>query len=109
MAKSTSKAPSILKISKDISAGRLLPVYYFFGDDSYSLDKTVKSIEKSLEPHIMSEFDREVIYAEDKSLPDILSIASSFPFGSEKKFILVKEFEKAANKKDLVGYIKSPA
>ncbi len=40
---------------------------------------------------------------------DIISIASSFPFGSEKKYVLVKEFEKINNKKNLVNYINSPA
>ncbi len=109
MAKSRLKAPSILNVSKDISSGKILPVYYFFGEDSFSLDKTVKQIEKSVEPYIASDFDKEVIYADDNNLPDILSIASSFPFGSDRKFILVKEFEKVSNKKDLVSYINSPA
>ena len=109
MAKSKIKAPSILKAAKDIIAGRILPVYYFFGEDNYSLDKTIREIEKKVEPFLTSDFDKEVIYAEDKNLSDILTIASSFPFGSEKKFVLVKEFEKINNKKELVNYIKSPA
>ena len=109
MAKSKIKVPSILNVSKDISSGKILPVYYLFGEDSFSLDKTIKDFEKSIEPFLTSDFDKEVIYADDKNLLDILSIASSFPFGSDKKFILVKEFEKVNNKKNLVNYINSPA
>jgi len=109
MAKSKIKAPSILNVSQDLKAGRMRPVYYLFGEDTFSLDKTIKEIEKSVEPFISSDFDKEIIYADDKNLTDILSIASSFPFGSEKKFILVKEFEKVNNKKNLTGYINSPA
>lgn len=109
MAKSRLKAPTLQNVSKDISAGRLLPVYYFFGEDSYSLDKVIKQVEKAVEPFITSDFDKEVIYAEDKNLTDMLSLASSFPFGSDKKFILIKEFEKVSNKKPLVSYINSPA
>ncbi len=109
MAKSKIKAPSILNVSKDIKSGRILPVYYLFGEDTFSLDKTIKELEKAIEPFLSSDFDKEVIYADDKNLTDILSIASSFPFGSEKKFILVKEFEKVSNKKSLTGYINSPA
>ena len=109
MAKSRLKAPTILNASKDISAGKLLPVYYFFGEDSYSLDKIIKQVEKAIEPFITSDFDKEVIYAEDKNLTDMLSLASSFPFGSDKKFILIKEFEKVSNKKNLVSYVNSPA
>ncbi len=109
MAKSKSKAPSILNVSKHITSGKILPVYYLYGEDTFSLDKTVKDLEKAIEPYLTSDFDKEIIYAEDKNLSDILSIASSFPFGSEKKFILVKEFEKIQNKKTLVSYINSPA
>jgi DNA polymerase-3 subunit delta len=109
MAKSRLKAPTVLNVSKDISAGKLLPVYYLFGEDSYSLDKVIKQLEKAVEPFITSDFDKEVIYAEDRNLIDMLSLASSFPFGSDKKFILIKEFEKVGNKKNLVNYINSPA
>jgi len=109
MAKSKLRVPSILHVSKDISAGKLLPVYYLFGEDTYSLDKTIKDIEKYIEPFLASDFDKDIMYAEDTTLSEIISIASSFPFGSVKKFVLVKEFEKISNKKDLLGYINSPA
>jgi DNA polymerase-3 subunit delta len=109
MAKSRIKVPPILNAQRDISSGKILPVYYFFGEDTYSLEKTIRELEKSVEPFLKSDFDKEIIYAEDRSLSDILSIASSFPFGSEKKFILVKGFEKITNKKDLLSYVDSPA
>ena len=109
MAKSRVKVPPILNVSKHISSGKLLPVYYLYGDDTFSLDKTVRDLEKAAEPYLTSDFDKEVIYAEDKNLQDIIAIASAFPFGSEKKFILVKEFEKIQNRKNLTVYINSPA
>ena len=109
MAKSKRKAPSILNVTKDLSSGKILPVYYLFGEDTFSFDKTIKELEKAVGPFLASEFDKEIIYAEDKDLQDILSIASSFPFGSEKKFILVKEFEKVSSKKNLVTYLNSPS
>lgn len=109
MSKSKIKAPSILNVSKDISSGKILPVYYFFGEDTFSLDKTIKDVENSVQPFLASDFDKEVIYAEDKNLLDIITIAQSFPFGSEKKFMLVKEFEKINDKKNLVSYLNSPA
>jgi DNA polymerase-3 subunit delta len=109
MAKSRSKAPSILNVSRDLLRGKVLPLYYFFGEDTFSLDKTVKELERYIGPFIASDFDKETIYGEDKNLTDILAIASSFPFGSEKKFILVKEFEKVNDRKNLVNYINSPA
>jgi DNA polymerase III delta subunit len=58
---------------------------------------------------LLSEFDKETIYSEDRSINDILSLASSFPFGSEKKLIIVKEAEKIKDKKPLKDYAASPA
>src|SRR5664280_2028240 len=38
----------------------------------------------------------------------LLSMASSFPFGSEKKFILFKEFDKVKDINSLTEYVKNP-
>ncbi len=40
---------------------------------------------------------------------DILGLATSFPFGSEKKLIIVKEAEKIKDKKPLKDYVSTPA
>jgi DNA polymerase-3 subunit delta len=58
---------------------------------------------------LLSEFDKETIYSEDRAITDILGLATSFPFGSEKKLIIVKEAEKIKDKKPLKDYASSPA
>jgi DNA polymerase-3 subunit delta len=108
MAKSKLTLPSVLDISKKISRNNLLPVYYFFGEESYSLDIGLKAVEKAVLPLIASDFDKETFYGENKTLSEVLDFASAFPFGSEKKFIIFKEFEKVKDKKILASYLKSP-
>ncbi len=66
-------------------------------------------LEKKITPLIDSDFDREVLYGEDKNMLDIINFASSFPFGSGKKYVLLKDFEKIKDKKNLINYIDSPA
>jgi DNA polymerase-3 subunit delta len=109
MAKYKPKIPTVLELSKKISKKNLLPVYYFFGEDSFSLDTGVKAVEKVVEPLITSDFDKETFYGENNSLAEVLDFASAFPFGSEKKLIIFKEFEKVKDKKNLFPYLKSPA
>jgi DNA polymerase-3 subunit delta len=104
-----SKAPSILEAIKEIKKRKFKPVYYFFGEDSYNLSSTLHTLEEAFQPLLLSEFDKEVIYSEDKSINDILGLAAAFPFGSEKKLIIVKEAEKIKDKKPLKGYAASPA
>ena len=68
MAKSRVKVPPILNVSQDLASGKILPVYYFFGEDTYSLDSTVEELEKKIEPYLASDFDKEIIYAGEKNL-----------------------------------------
>jgi len=104
-----SKAPSILEALTGIKKRKFKPVYYFFGEDSYNLSHTLHILEEAFTPLLLSEFDKETIYSEDKSINDILGIATAFPFGSEKKLIIVKEAEKIKDKKPLKDYASSPA
>jgi len=104
-----SKAPSILEAIAEIKKRNFKPVYYFFGEDSYNLTFALHTLEKTFRPLLSSEFDKETIYSEDRSITDILGLATSFPFGSEKKLIIVKEAEKIKDKKPLKAYADTPA
>lgn len=103
------KAPSIQEVEKQLKQKKLLPVYYLFGEDSYSIETTFKAIEKFIEPLITSDFDKETYYGENQTFANIAVLASTFPFGSEKKLITLKQAEKPRDKKEIVNYIKSPA
>ena len=104
-----SKAPSILEAIAEIKKRKFKPVYYFFGEDSYNLTTALQTLERVFKPLLHSDFDKETIYSDDKSIKDILGLASAFPFGSEKKLIIVKEAEKIRDKKSLKDYASSPA
>ena len=108
MAKSKINVPPITQIAGDLKNGKFLPVYYFFGEDTFSIESGLDLISKTIQPLISSEFDKEVFYGDDKTLVEILDFAAAFPFGSEKKLIIVKEFEKIRDKKALVSYLDSP-
>lgn len=108
MAKSRTSIPSILEAVKEIKKGKLKPVYYFSGDDSFGIETAFKVLEEKLTPLLTSDFDKEVFYGENKTLSEILDAASAFPFGSSKKFVVVRESEKIKDKKNLLSYADSP-
>ncbi len=103
------KAPTIQDIEKQLKQKKILPLYYLFGEDGYSIEVTVDAIEKAVQPFITSDFDSESFYAENQSFSNIISLASTFPFGSEKKLIIFKQVEKVKDKKELTSYAKSPS
>jgi len=103
-----SKAPSILEAVAEIKKRKFKSVYYFFGEDSYNLSFTLHTLEEAFQPLLLSEFDKETIYSEDRAITDILGLATSFPFSSERKLIIVKEAEKIKDKKPLKDFAASP-
>ena len=108
MPKTKIKIPPISEAVKNLKSGKLFPIYYLFGEDSYSIQNCLELIEEKVKPFLSSGFDKEIFYGDDKSLADVLSSASSFPFGSEKKIIIFKDFEKIRDKKSLSAYAQSP-
>jgi len=103
-----SKAPSILNVVEKVDKSNLLPIYYFFGNDYYLLQSALSTIETASAPLISSDFDRETFYGDDKNLNDVLDFASAFPFGSGKKLLIFKQFEKVMDKRSLKEYANSP-
>jgi len=100
---------SIVEVSKYLSEGKYLPIYLFCGEDNYSIDIAVKTVEKSIASQILSDFDKEVINAEkNQYLSQILDLAFAFPLGGGKKLIILKNFDKINDKKELKTYIENP-
>jgi DNA polymerase III subunit delta len=109
MSKAYNRPPFISEAVKSLSKNDPLPVYYFYGEDSFLIQEAVKKIEEKIKPYIESDFDREVLYGSNVKLIDVLNAASSFPFSFQKKLVILKEFEKVKDKKVLLNYVKSPA
>lgn len=108
MAANRKTAPSILDAVKNLKKGKILPLYYFFGEDTYSLGLGIKAIEDAVNPFIISDFDKDICYSEDRNLQEVINAARAFPFGSQKKLIIFKEAEKVRDKKLLEAYILHP-
>lgn len=104
----TTKAPSILEALKEIKKGKLLPLYYLFGEDAYNLSFTLKSIQENVLPQLSSDFDKDTVYGDSTTINQVLDRATTFPFGTGKKIIVVKEAEKIKDKKLLKEYVLSP-
>lgn len=104
------KAPSIYTLANFLKEDNFLPIYFFFGEDQYTIDSAVKTVEKALEPKVLSEFDREVVNPEkNQKMSELIDLVSSFPFGGGKKLVSVKNFEKFSDQKSFIGYAKNPA
>lgn len=104
------KYPSVSSLMPKVKKGEFLPIYFLFGGDGYTIAKFITSLEETFKPILVSEFDKSVLYGANTTIEEILDTSQMFPFGSEKKLVIVKEFDKVQKfDEHLKNYIKSPA
>ncbi len=86
------------------------PVFLLVSSEKYLKEKAINDLRSSLLDGSSGELDYKVLYGTDTSAEEILSSASTIPFFSSKRLIVIKEFEKLS-KEDvsrIVSYIKNP-
>jgi len=107
-------------LKKNILAGKLSPVYFFHGPESYLKEEFTSLIRKAAFPsEEEAACNTHVIYGPDITPGDLVAKASEYPMFSPKQLIIVRQFEKIKktpskelqkqNDLKLAGYMKSPA
>lgn len=99
----------VLSIKDELKNDELKPIYFLSGEDSYSKNLILNLIIEKAEKFLTSEFDKESFHGKEITLQNILANAQTFPFGSQKKLIILKEFEDVKDKKELKNYVTSPS
>jgi DNA polymerase-3 subunit delta len=106
----TNKSESIYNLKNYLTPEKSLPVYFFFGEDTYTISNSVELVSRSFADVIESDFDRVVIDASKEiNIAQIIDTATAFPFGGGKKLLIVKNFEKIGEKKSFAEYVNNPA
>lgn len=101
-----SEIESIYNIQKYLKDDAIFPIYFLFGEDSFTINSAVKLIENKIAPLVKSDFDRESIaLSKESSISQFIDLAYSFPFGDGKKLITIKNFENLNDKKSFAKYV----
>lgn len=110
MSKFNSNIASIYTLVSELKSAELKSIYFLFGEDHFTINNAIKNISKKVEPLLASDFDIETITADKKAnISDIIDLAYTFPFGSKKKLLIIKNFENFNNKKQFLDYVKDPS
>lgn len=95
-----------VELKKNLTQG-LKNVYLLEGEDRYVLYNALNLIEKKLALS-MPDVNKIVIEGEKASPQDILIHTESYPFGDEKKLIVVNDYTSKADFSALEKYLKQP-
>ena len=107
-------------LKKNILAGTIAPVYFFYGTESYLKEECASMIRTAIFP---SESDAacntHILYGADLTPGELISKASEYPMFTAKQLIIVRQFDKIKkpSTKELqkkhdekfINYIKRPA
>jgi len=82
-------------LKKTILAGKLSPVYFFHGPESYLKEEFTAMIRSAAFPsEEEATCNTHVIYGPDITPGDLVAKASEYPMFSPKQLIIVRQFEK---------------
>ena len=78
------------------------------GEEPFYIDKISDYIAEKVLKEEEKEFNQSVLYGKDVEVAQIISEAKQFPFGAEKRVVIVKEAQNIKNIEQLETYLDSP-
>jgi len=102
-------APSFESISRDISQGRLAPVYLLHGEEGYYIDALARRFE-----NVLSEdekvFNQYILFAPDVEPGQVIDVCSRIPVMSDRQIVILKEAQaiRADKLNKLHTYVANP-
>lgn len=94
-----------------IEGNQIDPVYFFSGDETFLKEEALRSLVKhAIEPGTEA-FCSDVFHGDDCDAAAILSVASMVPMMSNRRIVIVRDFQKLSqkDKETVVEYAESPA
>ncbi|MGY5354371.1 DNA polymerase III subunit delta [Wenyingzhuangia sp. IMCC45467] len=99
----------VKQLVADINQGRIKPIYFLMGEESYYIDKISEYIEENILTEDEKGFNQTVIYGRDTSIDEIIGQAKQFPMMAEKTVVIVKEAQDLSRTiENLVSYVENP-
>jgi len=100
----------IVTIEKDIRAGKVEPVYFFYGEEPYYIENMVRLLINTAVDSNVMDFNLDILRSEETSGDAVVTLASSYPMMSEKRVVVVKNIQKmsAKSKTRIESYINNP-
>jgi len=100
---------SFNNIFKELKLKKLSPVYIFYGEETYYIDKLTDYIESNLLTESEKGFNQSVIYGGETSVNDLIGLLKRYPVMSKYHLVILKEAHRMNDIKELVSYLETPA
>jgi DNA polymerase-3 subunit delta len=104
---------SLDDLESSIRQKKFKPLYYFYGDEDYLIDETIKLIVNNSLDSSTKSFNLDVVDANSLSAKEFVALASSYPMMAEWRVVIVRDvsryFISEANREIMQRYFQNPS
>ena len=100
---------TVQSILNEIKSGKIHPIYFLMGEESFFIDQISTFIETSVLDETQRGFDQTVLYGKDTTVDDIISIAKRYPMIATRQVVIVKEAQNLSRTiEQFLPYVNNP-
>ncbi|QGP92482.1 putative protein YqeN [Neomoorella glycerini] len=100
------------ELDRELEQGKIAPVYLFYGNESYLLERALKTLREKLVPAEAAAFDYQELDGRELSAGKIVLLATTLPALAPRRLVVVKDPAAEilkAGEGDLLAYLENPA
>jgi DNA polymerase-3 subunit delta len=99
------------ELRRALADGAIKPVYYFYGDETYLMEREVKRFIATLVPPDVADFNLDILYGADRKGQEIAAAAQTLPMFADRRLVVVKRSEglTEADYTGLTEYLRNPS
>lgn len=97
------------EVLKQLANREFAPIYILHGKEPLYIDKIASYAENNLIDEADRDFNQAVFYGKDATPEDVIASAKEFPFGVEKRIVIVKEAQNWSKFDLLRSYAHNPS
>jgi len=100
---------TVAELRRQIKLKNLLPVYFFYGEEDFLIDREVRNLVEAALDGGDASFNYHVFWGSEQSAGEIIAAAKEFPFLSKRRVVLVRDCNKLLDDKAIQSYVDQPA
>jgi len=84
-------------------------LYFLMGDEPFYIDEISDYIEEHVMQEEQRDFNQMLVYGKETDADEVIALAKQFPFGTDKRVVVVKEAKDLKNIERIVKYAEHPS
>jgi len=84
-------------------------IYFFYGEEDFLIEECVDAITDYGVDSTMKEFNLDILQGNEVDGKKIVAVASAYPMVTERRVVIVKDFDRVSGKDLLEPYIENPS